>query len=75
MTKSICDRCGKDIGLFGYRLEITKGLLYSNKEFDLCNDCRKDLFDFMKWGRDKDLARIKPPTSGSNIVKSDGENK
>lgn len=69
MNKTVCDRCGKEICIFGYKLEITKGFLYANKEFDLCNDCRKDLFDFMKWGREKDLAIIQPPTTEPNIQK------
>ena len=71
MTKQFCDRCGKEISLVYYKCEISKHsfLLYSKKDFELCDDCRKEFFKFMNW-KHKDLAEIKPPTSSSNIQKA-----
>ena len=46
MTKTICDRCGKEIHLFP--IQIQTGIFFKTHVADLCNECHKELLDWLE---------------------------
>ena len=52
MIKRICDRCGKEVKVNHYRIEIAEmvrnGVLGQESYFDLCPGCFKEIFNFVE---------------------------
>lgn len=54
MTKTICDRCGKEIHVFPIQIET--GTFFITLKAELCKECHKELLDWLD-GAKKDEPR------------------
>ena len=52
MTKTICDICGKEIGLYMYPAKELKDMQFAisshGRIWDVCQECRDDLWIWIK---------------------------
>ena len=46
MTKTICDRCGKDIFFLPHCIETN--IFFKRHEADLCKECYQELLEWLK---------------------------
>ena len=63
MTKIICDICGKEMPLEALRIPIANhrfAIMSHGKEWDICNDCREKLNE---WIKERKVEKYQQPKS------------